>query len=167
MLMHLSDDQGEHRVEIVRRGEGWLVTIDGVAAQMEVTPDGSGGWSVAGPDGRRTCRVAARRDERFVFADGRTHHLRLVDPDHPAGDEAARAGPNLRAGMPGKVVRVLVADGAVVAAGQALVILESMKMETELTAAAAGTVVRIHVGAGQVVAQDDPLVDVDPTGAPA
>ncbi len=167
MLLHFSDDQGEHRVEIVRRGEHWLVNVDGVPAELEVTPDGSGGWSVAGAEGRRAWRVAARGDERFVFADGRTHHLRLVDPDHPVGDEAAQAGPTLRAGMPGKVVRVLVAAGAVVAVGQPLVILESMKMETELAAATAGTVVCIHVSAGQVVAQDDPLVDVEPAGAPA
>ena len=167
MLLHFRDDQGEHRVEIVRRGEAWLVSVDGVATELEATPDGTGGWSVSADGRRRQLRVAARGDERFVFADGRTHHLHLVDPDHPAADEVDPAGPTLRAGMPGKVVRVLVQVGAVVTLGQPLVILESMKMETELTAAAAGTVARVHVSPGQVVAQDEPLVDVEPAEAPA
>jgi biotin carboxyl carrier protein len=65
------------------------------------------------------------------------------------------------------VVRVLVAEGAAVEAGQPLVIMESMKMETELVAGAAGTVARIHVTAGQVVAQGDPLVDVEQAGEPS
>jgi biotin carboxyl carrier protein len=42
--------------------------------------------------------------------------------------------------------------------------MESMKMETELTAAKPGTVVGIHVGEGQVVGQGDALLDIDPDG---
>ena len=43
------------------------------------------------------------------------------------------AGPGLTAAMPGKVVKVLVVAGDHVAAGQTVLILESMKMETEVT----------------------------------
>jgi len=62
--------------------------------------------------------------------------------------------------MPGKVVRLLVSEGDQVTAGQGLLIMESMKMETELTAGVAGSVSRIHVAGGQQVGQGDPLVDI-------
>ena len=62
--------------------------------------------------------------------------------------------------MPGKVVEPLVEPGQEVQEGQPLIIMESMKMETELLAPIAGTVTAVHVAAGQVVAQGDPLVDV-------
>lgn len=60
--------------------------------------------------------------------------------------------------MLGTVVRVPVADGARVGAGQALVVLESMKMEHIVTAPHAGVVSRIHVAEGEGVKRDQLLV---------
>ena len=131
-------------------------------SRKEAVSDGEGAWQVAWDGRRRHVRVAAQGDDRFVFADGRTHRLRLVDPDHADDAAASGGGPSLSADMPGKVVRVLVEPGRTVAVGEPLVILESMKMETELAAAVAGQVARVHVAAGQVVAQGDPLVDIEP-----
>ena len=64
--------------------------------------------------------------------------------------------------MPGKVVQTLVSEGEEVTEGQAVIIMESMKMETELLAAVSGEVAKVHVTAGQVVAQGDALVDIKP-----
>lgn len=62
-------------------------------------------------------------------------------------------------------MRLLVVPGQVVATGQPLVIMESMKMETELAAPQAGTVERMAVHEGQIVAQGDLLVAVTPAPA--
>jgi len=94
--------------------------------------------------------------------DGKVHSLLLPDPEHADEEDAGSAGPHLTAEMPGKVVQVLVNTGDVVAVGQVMVIMESMKMETEFTAAVAGTVSFVHVEAGQVVGQGAALVDVKP-----
>lgn len=163
MLLHFRDDDGERAVEVTRLGDGWRVTIDCANHELEAVPDGEGGWCVTWDGRRRHVRVAARGDERFVFSNGRAHRLRIVDPDHADGSESAGTGPSLSADMPGKVVRVLVEPGVAVTVGDPLVILESMKMETELAAAVAGRVARVHVAAGQVVAQGDPLVDIEPS----
>ena len=53
--------------------------------------------------------------------------------------------------MPGRVVRVLAAAGADVAAGQGLVVVEAMKMENELRAPRAGRVAEVAVREGQAV----------------
>jgi len=58
----------------------------------------------------------------------------------------------------GTVVRIEVATGAAVSAGQVVVILESMKMELPVEAQEGGTVLEIRVAAGQPVAEGDLLV---------
>jgi pyruvate carboxylase subunit B len=74
------------------------------------------------------------------------------------GDAAADR--EIHAPMPGLVLRVLVAPGDAVEAGQGVVVLEAMKMENELTAPAAGTVAAVHVAAGDAVAKNDLLVEL-------
>ena len=76
----------------------------------------------------------------------------------------AAAGPSshrVSAYMPGKVVAVLVEEGARVEAGQGLVVLEAMKMENEITAESAGRVRRIFVEPGQPVEGGDPLFEIE------
>uniref|UniRef100_UPI002611FDF0 urea carboxylase n=1 Tax=uncultured Halomonas sp. TaxID=173971 RepID=UPI002611FDF0 len=58
----------------------------------------------------------------------------------------------------GSLWRLLVADGDRVAAGQAVALVESMKMEVEITAAEAGRVTRLPVQEGGAVAPGQPLV---------
>lgn len=65
----------------------------------------------------------------------------------------------LRATIAGTVTKVLVADGEAVEAGQTLLVLEAMKMESEVTAPAAGTVAVVAVGEGQAVAGGQVLIE--------
>jgi biotin carboxyl carrier protein len=67
-------------------------------------------------------------------------------------------GHTLKAPLPGKVTHVAVQAGDTVAAGQALVVIEAMKMENELKATAPGTVREVRVSAGQAVNAGDVLV---------
>jgi biotin carboxyl carrier protein len=60
--------------------------------------------------------------------------------------------------MPGRVVKVLVAKGDKVQAGQGLLVLEAMKMENEVKAKAAGTVTEVHVTTGSAVEGNAKLV---------
>ena len=64
----------------------------------------------------------------------------------------------VRAPMPGLVVQVTVSVGRDVAAGEVLVVLESMKMENELSAPRRGVVKAIHVAVGDTPSLDEPLV---------
>jgi acetyl-CoA carboxylase biotin carboxyl carrier protein len=64
----------------------------------------------------------------------------------------------LTAHITGTVVRIEVAQGAAVAPGDAVVVLESMKMEMPVEAQVGGTVVEIRCAPGQAVAEGDLLV---------
>ena len=66
--------------------------------------------------------------------------------------------------MPGTVLRVDVAPGQAVQAGQTLVVLEAMKMELSVAAPVEGTVRDVHVTAGQLVARGQALVELEDDG---
>ncbi|PJI46294.1 MAG: oxaloacetate decarboxylase subunit alpha [Pseudomonas sp.] len=63
--------------------------------------------------------------------------------------------------MPGNIVDVLVKEGDSVKAGQAVLITEAMKMETEVQAGIAGTVKAIHVAKGDRVNPGEILVEIE------
>lgn len=65
------------------------------------------------------------------------------------------------ASMPGKVVQVLAAVGQAVEAGETLLVVEAMKMETAMTATIAGVVVEIHAAKGDLVSAGDLLVRLE------
>ncbi|SDT00119.1 pyruvate carboxylase subunit B [Halopseudomonas litoralis] len=63
--------------------------------------------------------------------------------------------------MPGNVVDVLVAEGDKVKAGQAVLISEAMKMESEIQAAINGTVKAVHVAKGDRVNPGEILIEIE------
>ena len=76
----------------------------------------------------------------------------------PAAPVDLAAGETVTAPMPGNIIRVDVAKGDAVKAGQILVILEAMKMENEIVAPKDGTVAQVVTSKGSVVDTGAPLV---------
>ena len=115
-------------------------------------------------------RVIARRGEtrgaytlllgghRFAIEalDARTRAIR----DLTAATAGSTGPAPLVAPMPGMIVRVAVAIGDAVEAGQSLIVMEAMKMENELRASAAGTVTAVRVIAGTAVQKGAILVEL-------
>lgn len=62
--------------------------------------------------------------------------------------------------MPGNIVEVLVKEGDSVSAGQAVLITEAMKMETEVNANIAGTIKHIYVAKGDRVTPGEVLIEI-------
>ena len=89
--------------------------------------------------------------------DERTRSIRELS----AGAEKATGPAPLISPMPGLVVRVSVAVGDTVAAGQALVSIEAMKMENELRSKSAGTVKAVRAVEGAAVEKGAILVELE------
>ncbi len=109
---------------------------------------------------RRRFRVARDGARRFVTWASESFALREL-PRFPDREAGAAAGGCI-APMPGKVIKVLVAEGDEVTAGQTLVVLEAMKMEHPVKAAEAGIVASVSVAEGTQVDADATLVVVEP-----
>ncbi|MDP0383973.1 sodium-extruding oxaloacetate decarboxylase subunit alpha [Glaesserella parasuis] len=73
---------------------------------------------------------------------------------------ASGSGEPVNAPMAGNIIKVVVAEGQQVAEGDVLLILEAMKMETQICAAKAGTVQGIKVKSGDVVGVCDTLMQI-------
>ena len=124
--------------------------------------------------GGQVHRVLARRQAKGRYTlglDGWRYDVEALDERTHAIREltAATAGPAgpapLVAPMPGLVVRVMAAVGDVVQAGQGLVVVEAMKMETELRASAPGRVRAVHAREGQAVEKGTVLLELEGEGA--
>jgi 3-methylcrotonyl-CoA carboxylase alpha subunit len=101
------------------------------------------------------------RDGRdwHVFWNGSYRKLSLREELQVPEDPAA-AG-SLAAPMPGKVIQILVKAGTKVKKGDALLILEAMKMEHTIAAPADGTVKELHYGPGEQVLEGAELVTLE------
>lgn len=96
-------------------------------------------------------------DDWWIHIQGRIHRLTLLEHGAAgAGDDSGMTAP-----MPGKVLEVLCATGDVVEEGQALIVMEAMKMEHRIAANAAGTVTAIHFAAGEQVDAGATLIDIE------
>ncbi|NYF49859.1 biotin/lipoyl-containing protein [Tunturiibacter gelidoferens] len=100
-----------------------------------------------------------------VLVGGRRFGFEVADPRSLQGRRGAGAGTDgprpVKAPMPGRVVRVLVEVGDEVEVGQAVVVIEAMKMQNELKSPKAGRVAKITVGVGDAVGSGDVLVVVE------
>ena len=113
----------------------WSLIVDGISREVTVVPSEPGHLSVRVGDAVAAVAVGGRRR-------GRGRHAGIV---------AGSGGQRLTAPMPGKVVRVLVRQGEIVAARQPIVVVEAMKMENELRASVGGVVSEVNVESGQSV----------------
>jgi glutaconyl-CoA/methylmalonyl-CoA decarboxylase subunit gamma len=83
-----------------------------------------------------------------------------VAPAAPRTAPSAKGEGGITAPMPGLVLTIKVKEGDTVQAGQALLVMEAMKMENAITASYNGTVARIYVREGDSISEGDLLVDV-------
>jgi biotin carboxyl carrier protein len=94
--------------------------------------------------------------ELGAIASGHRAYVR-VESERLRAAEAAKKGAHggsdklIKSPMPGRIVKVLVKVGDVVAAGEALFVMEAMKMENEIKAKGPATIAEVHVVAGAAV----------------
>jgi biotin carboxyl carrier protein len=154
-----------HRLELEKAADGWECRLDGQPVRIDA--------------------VIPRRDVLSLLVDGHAYEIKreqtatdlhmwvgssrfaveLSDPrslksrQKAGGDEA---GPKkIVAPMPGRVVRLLVAEGSEVEAGQGIIVVEAMKMQNEIKTPKKGIVKKISAKPGAAVNPGDVLAIVD------
>jgi len=114
-----------------------------------------------GDSARRRVLAVYQSGERFsVFAVHGSAQVQVVDRLSHAGEAHAEAG-RLTAPMPGKVIAYLVGKGDAVKTGQALAVLEAMKMEHTIAAPRDGTVAELLFAPGDQVAEGGELLTLE------
>ena len=98
-----------------------------------------------------------------VVVDGFRFEIDVRDPRRLNRKTAGRGSEGVQtvaAPMPGKVIRVLVAPGDAVEAGQGLLVVEAMKMQNEMKAARAGKVLTVTAKEGATVTAGEVLASI-------
>lgn len=166
-MKYVVDLNGERQeVEV----DGEAVTIDGhtvLARVQELDGTPVRVVSIGSEVHRIVVRRGASRGAYTLWVDGFRFEGEALDErtrairDITAASSKATGPAPVIAPMPGLIVRVSVAPGDQVQAGQGLIVMEAMKMENELRASGAGIVKAVHVAPGKAVEKGTILVELE------
>jgi len=152
-------------LELSRDGERWRFCLDAAAEREALVRMAEPQVYSVLLDGRvYDAHVEQTQDCMVVVIAGRRFEIGVRDPrrwSRKSGAGGAEGRQNIMAPMPGKVVRVLVAAGDAVQAGQGLLVVEAMKMQNEMKATKAGRVVSIAAQAGATVSAGEILATIE------
>ena len=150
--------------------DGDSVTVDGTTMRARLEDAAESPFAlvrIGSAVHRVAVHGASRRGEYRLDVDGYRIESTAIDERTRAilalssGGDRPAAPAQVVAPMPGLIVRVNVAQGDPVRAGQGLVVMEAMKMENELRAPAAGVVRSILVAAGNAVEKGTVLLELE------
>ena len=147
----------EHIVEVSVDPSGqFVVAYEGKPVDADLVALDDGSLSVRVGGRVLDMVVQGEAPELGVVASGYRADVRVESERLRAAAAAKRSGGGaaekaMMAPMPGRVVKLLVAAGDEVKAGQGLIVIEAMKMENELRAKGPCTIGEIHVQAGAAV----------------
>jgi 3-methylcrotonyl-CoA carboxylase alpha subunit len=154
-----------HPVTLEHTHDGMpVMTLAGERMALGLRALGDGRHEVTLGGHRHTLTVHATAARLAVFGEAGSAVLAPVDPLSRTADSAEGGG--LTAPMPGKVLSVLVAAGQSVRRGQALAVMEAMKMEHTLCAPRDGVVAEVLHAPGEQVLEGASLLRLEPA-APA
>jgi 3-methylcrotonyl-CoA carboxylase alpha subunit len=145
-------------VKVLHRGGGWSLEA-GAGGMVQARGELSGNKLRADLDGRRSTVRWFERDATVSIIDSRAKEwrFRFAGPES-LGDAGTAAGGQIKAPMPGRVIAVFVEPGARITSGQALVVVEAMKMEHTLRAPRDGIVASVVCKVGDQVEEGRELV---------
>jgi biotin carboxyl carrier protein len=159
VLYHVSINGKARRIELQRVDDGWVCRVDGREFRINAEQIDATTLSLL-IDGKSF--VIRMPSENSIAVGERIYDVSVDDPRSWRGKkrsgEAGEGPQKLVASMPGKIVRVLAAEGDAISAGQGIAVIEAMKMQNEIKSAKAGVLKKLlvqpglNVNAGEVLA---------------
>lgn len=166
MKYFLTHDGEEHEVEVRDLEDGtYEVTVGDRRVCADFASAGRALYSLLIDDESIEALVLRNGSSSTVIHHGRSLDL-MVESERErnarliSADGGSDTGANVFAVMPGIVVSVAVAEGDEVEKGQAVCVLEAMKMENEIRASGSGKVSRVAVAPGDTVNSGDLLIEI-------
>ena len=155
-----SDDQAFELV-VDYRHDGWHIAYQSQETILTHPTIDQSSVSLLVAGQRISGRVIRIDDRYHVFWQGQHRVISWSDPMAHAGESESEGG-RLTAPMPGKIVQLMVSEGAHVDKGTPLLIMEAMKMEHTISAPAKGTVQALNYAVGDQVLEGAQLLSFAP-----
>jgi biotin carboxyl carrier protein len=159
-------DGKTHRVEVIRGDRTWHCTVDGEVVEVDAALTARDVLSLLiGDKQYEIKRERSLRGELHMVIGSARYAVDVQDPrslHSRRGAGLSEAGPQkLTAAMPGKIVRILVQEKDEVKAGQAVLVMEAMKMQNEMKSPKDGRVQKIMTSEGSTVNAGDTLAVIE------
>lgn len=156
-MIELLDEQYE--VTVFDRLNAHLVQVeDNEPRSAVLRSSGANDYMVQISDKSTPLKMAINGETAYIRAFGKTFTLRIIDPVEQAEHEGGGYVGSARAPMPGTVVEITVNIGDHVIKGQSMMIIESMKILTVISAPRDGVVAQIHFEPGQTFDKNATLI---------
>ncbi len=169
--MHFSDHAGDYTLQVMYQQQQWMlvhqhhdsvldeVQVMSIASHEKKVQQQNGAMQVLlRLDGKVMQGTVVRDKEIFhIFHAGHHWQLHWHDPIAHAGETEDEGG-RLTAPMPGKIIALLVEQGATVEKGTPLLTMEAMKMEHTIYAPHAGKVLQVLYAVGDQVIEGEQLL---------
>jgi biotin carboxyl carrier protein len=156
-------------IEYNQKGDTYEAVVDGQSLQARLLSARGSSLTLLVNDKPLHISLMHDGQRTLVSIEGRVYEFTHSQEKRARASrgEAGRLDPEIRSPMPGKILQVLVSEGAHVEAGQTLVLLEAMKMENALTADGAARVKKIGVAPGDLVDLGQLLLELEFTASTA
>jgi biotin carboxyl carrier protein len=160
----------EHAISLDLMDSTVAAEVDGRRYDIELRRLACGEYLLVSGANVYKCRVEQKRDspagEFFqIVLRGHSYYLSLIDPKRLRSGQSSAThhtgAAEIVSPMPGKIVRVLVTEGATVEAGAGVIVVEAMKMQNEMKAPKAGLVISINAQEGATVNAGDVLAVIE------
>lgn len=165
MLYDVIIDGKSYRLDLQRAEKSWQCRLDNREVHLDAVLTRVDVLSVLIDGKAYEIKREHTATDMHLWVGSARYEAELRDPRSlrsrkgTGGDDK---GPRkLLAPMPGKVVRVLLKEGAAVESGQGILVVEAMKMQNEIKSPKKGTVQKIVAGAGAAVNAGDVLAIVE------
>jgi biotin carboxyl carrier protein len=153
------------RVELLRTGSGWELKLDGKVFPADVGFPQPGVLSILVDGESYEVKQQAAGGETSIVIGQERFSVVVRDPRSLASrrraDDDGHGVRKITAPMPGKVVRIVAPAGTAVESGQAVLVIEAMKMQNELKSPKKGTVKKLNVSEGAAVEAGQVLAEVE------
>lgn len=151
----LNDDEVTYKV-ISKADNSLTIVYLGKVYCMELWPDNGSLRRVISLDG---INKSVHRFRDSINLEGRT--FKVLDPRGQRAKGGAEDHGAMVSPMPGKILQVLVSKGDSVTKGQALLVMEAMKMEHTIKASEDGIVAEVHFKEGELVSGGAELIELN------
>lgn len=156
----------KHEIEITRDGDRLFARVDDRSYELEASEPEPNVYLLKHEGRVFEVFASPKKDSDYAVRIGSAElDVTISDPKRlrgsSAGSDDVSGKVEIKTAMPGKVVRILKAEGDAVEKGEGVIVVEAMKMQNEMKSPHEGTVIKIRVSEGDNVGAGDVLVVIE------
>jgi biotin carboxyl carrier protein len=154
------------KIRMEKKGNAFLIQDGELSFEADIQSISENAVSLIANGRSFLAYIARDKDQIFVFLNGRSYAFQepgQMTAAFEKGEDRGQEGKlQVKAPMPGKVIKINVAEGDEVRKNQTLLIVEAMKMENEIKSTIEGIVKKICAAAGELVDSEKTLIELEP-----